>query len=1462
MADLPDWPGGSLPPFVDDFSEFEESGTNYSNFVSSTVDELIDIQSKEQEVAIQGIKHARDASQAAFERGKILFDKEAISEGDLKILESTAKKFEQETDKVLKALPEQFKKMGKLETDLIEGISGGKSAIPTQEAEAAQKAVEETRIAQEQVIKELKAKVLTEEEKAGTVYKDMVKANENYFKLKRELEAAKAEGKEVSSLQEMFDSAYEERKSKSSLYSEAEQSIAALRRNTDIGVKAAESTIAKALDALEASKSFEGAGFVTDKMIQTVAKAISAYVDPITELGSKMKRVSKIISEGYEAFAKMAVEGEDLSRFLQEVNNVTKGEVEKETERMKKQIDRVKEIMSTEAEEGQKMAEMVGEISKWMSPSWKTKAALTEDIIKYVEAFRFSELTNPIIFLIKIAGFAALVVKTAVRGALFAAFKGVEAVAGLRVATVLADTGGALVEGVGKIVGAALAPEVQAVMFAFYAIIDIFRVHNFGSWAHDMLSFITCGLLSDSFNVWDYDEFSSLVIKKKDDKATPDKMWEIDHKEFKSVLDFWGNVYVTERNKILKSKLVYKPVEDWGGITRRTGLYIHPAVHPYDTVEEIEESIRLEKELDLGMLIDETGRATGADPLGHTASNLIPRKPGLIRNMANFPMYSKTMVWPDRNGVFIQTKGQFGKNNIDPTVARLFEHWVKSGTWGDAFSHPNGTDKTKADAIATNKRDYAQYMNPSKDDDFIWTDINNWASNNKGKRVVMSQDMNGITLEVFKKEMKTDLPQRKEGFMESLIADIDLLTHQDTINFVTNFYTITGRYPYTPMARKFYDRVIKEGKTAYLEDESVGMMDNKITVYSIRKSTVQEIGKFKTVVNQIEMYMAKLEKNHGDIQKAWDATFKETLFNAYIADTTPRTIWGYIEKNRAQLMAELQQTVNVMVGKRKAKIWEEYLQRVARAGIPLNTNRYGRLSFVGKFNQLIYAQNPDAKKMIEKQITKIGGKILENRLITTGLSKDDLGSWANGILKPDILSSKSTIDFPVYFGNIHCRVIVIEKPKQTCFVVFRGTTNFWEWVVDLDFSGAEYGSISSGSKPGTFKLELSKSSEWAETELRRLFFGDPDKFAIHRGFLRCWLAFKPTLISLLDGIYEKYNIQDVIVTGHSLGAGITQVACLELPSLPRKKLSTASSLALLSGLSPSNSVEYVRPHAYMYSSPAVGDQRFSWHFENQTSESAHAYIDGDIVTMIPFFLIPAQASWSGSSVLSIFKDIESLAAEEGGTLSTAWTVLGIVFKHSNIPFNPTAWVDKSGHLDWNKVKSGLVEMNINFNKHRAIHGGGVFLRLSNAMDGNFLEMSMDPGSSSDSWGLFAHAVIDRSDLLARHSIDNVVLTLDKVFKKNKDLFATIDENEFPEWGDAGSSKEIRPKPNLPDIPPGGKVVALATSKRKFRPWNALEQGDITDIVMLPDQDEIMRQKKRQNTRKKIRRVTEGDYHGY
>jgi len=1098
-------------------------------------------------------------------------------------------------------------------------------------------------------------------------------------------------------------------------------------------------TVARADVTLEAAKVYEGGNAVSSGGVRLIARAISAYTDPMKKMAFRLKRVGKLVTEGYEGFARTLIEEGDAATFIEEMNNLAGDNAAKETQAMRTQLESISEIMKTD---GVVTEEVVAAASKWMSPTWRMSASLNEDMVFFSESLNIGRFTD---YFVVLGRGAYVILQSMIKVPMLAAASALEAVVGRYIATVIVDMTEAVVVGISELSSAILAPEVLAVLYVFYGFVDAFKVHNFWEWVNDMISAVITPGLTDkiySLRIKQYPYQS--IPGEKDWHEEPTSMLRIDSDQFKATIDFWGQAFVDEVNRVKQDVHTYEPFEAYSGTMRVPGLYINPDNHPLDTDEDVALCIETERYLDENLLSDDTGTLTGDNAL-------IPRVKGLVRNVVSFPLYEHNITWPDLDGTLVQTSGQFSEDAVDPFIVNAWMYWINTGQWGPAFTHPSATPETKQEAARSNYADYLDFLKPQRDYQFAWTNVHAWVTNNKGKKKLIEQVI------------------QSEGYHTQLA---DLVDHHRS-----------------------------RGAGALAE------------------SKAQE----------------------------------DMLWHLYLLDTqSTRTLWGYISRVRTLLLVETQQTVTILSGVRKAKIWSNWLDTISKTGIPLNTNRYHRLAFVGRLNQLVYAEDDKDKLRIEDELTKVGGRILENILITTGtLSNVVSHSWAKTIEKRSITILSGSLDLPVFFGDLHCRIIVIEKPKLTCFVVFRGTTNAWEWVVDLDFTSAEFGRIVEGKTEGTYEMVVDTAGN-----LDELISGSPDTFTLHRGFLRAWNAFKPEVTRQLLELYNVYAIEDLIVTGHSLGAGITQIACLEIPSIPYGRRHT------MVGVIPPT--EYRRPHAYMYASPAVGDTRFAWHFVNQTAESAHAYVDGDIVTMIPPLLLPSKESWGGQVRDSYFNDIVKLTESRSGPGGVAWYIASRVFSGMNLPYTPATW-KTDDTWDWTKIAAGVTSMNIALMKHRAVHGGGVFIRLDDALDGTFIERAHDPGSSAGALHTLSVGVLDHNALLARHSIDNIVDALDRIALRNPNLFDEIDKAQEVTWDDAVS---IEP-PLIEPIPPEiekvleqGTIVAMCRTDKNYAPFQVVPWEDIIpkSVIDVKDMKKVVKNRVDRLRRKRKRK--DGEYHGY
>lgn len=1297
---------GALPSFT---SLEENVSSSVSNIESQTIEELSGILEFENQVHIQPIIESIAYSNQLIAQADSLLKSGNITDDDHRHILLEAVRYRKVGERTIKELNELYPTLKQTLKNVISSIGKGIQTAPRFGVEEATKAAQSARDAANKSLKFANSQL--NEAKAVAASAELL-IKQTLGKVTAGLEEIRVlteSGAPVSEITAAADRLARDQITYQASLTNTNTFARAVEEATfaaEDAVSRSTQLIAKADLSLEAAKVYSGGNAISSGGVRLIARAIGAYTDPMKKMAFRLQRVGRLVTGGYESFAKTLIEAGDADLFIEEMNNLAGDNAARETQAMRDQMKTVRGLMQ---QENVVTEDVMAECSRWMSPKWRMTASLNEDFAFFAESLNISKFTD---YFVVLGRGAFVLIQSIIKLPLLAAASGLEAVAGRFVATVVVDITEAIGVGISEIASAALAPEVLAVMYAFYGFIDAFRVHNFWEWVNDMISAVITPALTDklySFRMLQY-PFKS----RKGDKDwhdDPASMLKIDSEQFKTTIDFWGSAFINEINRVKKTNLRYKQFEPYEGIMRVPGRYIDPRDHPYDTQEEIDVCLETEKYFDNNLLVDATGKLNGD-------RSYLPQEPGLVRNIVSFPIYQYGITWPDIKGSLVQTKGRFVEESADEYIVGLWKYWIESGEWGPAFTHPSSTPQTRQAAVSSNKSDFADFMSPQRDSPFAWTNVVEWVNNNKGKKSLIEQVMGG---EEYQNE------------------------HKERVDF---------------------------------------HLSNGAGVTAATKAS------------------------------------EDMLWKLYIASTRhTRTIWGYISKIRTLLLVETQQNVNVMAGVRKATVWERWLSTISKTGIPMNTNRYHRLEFVGKLNQLVYADNLERRFQIETELSKTGGAILENRLITTGsVSSVITKAWAKAIERRSITAILSEIDVPVFFGDLHCRIIVVQKPKLTCFIVFRGTTNAWEWVVDLDFVSAEFGHIKDGSMPGTYELEVRTSREGFS--LTDLLYDAPDTFSVHRGFLRAWQAFKPEVTRQLLDIYGKYSIEDVIVTGHSLGAGITQIACLELPSVPVGRKHT------LHGHSAP--INYRRPHAYMYASPAVGDSRFAWHFVNQTSESAHVYIDGDIVTMIPPLLLPSKDTWGADVRNSYLNDIVRLTEAGTGPGKTAWYLASKMFKGMNIPYTPDAW-KTGGTWDWTKIAAGITSINIAAKKHKAFHGGGVFIRLDSDRSGVFIEKSSDPGSSGGVMHTMAIGAVDTSVLTTRHSIDSIVRALGDISIQNPDLFRDIDKSNSVSWEDAvGSSTPLlNPIPlKVERLLEHSTLVAVGRTNKRYAPFQVVPLSDI------------------------------------
>lgn len=1202
---------------------------------------------------------------------------------------------------------------------------------------------------------------------------------------------------------------------------------------------------------LERALEFQRGASSASKMTQVLTKigrALEEAMGPVVQFSDEMGDSVEIIRNGYKKWAQGLIENQETSAYIERIM----GRVEKltvdETTRFRARVLELERILAN-SPEGEITEEIIAKTSQWMRPSVRVALMQADDFASTLIDMKKSTV---LLYPVKIVAF---VIRGIFRAAIGAALVGTEAVLGADVVAGIVKLASASYEFLGHIAGVMLSWEVQLAIMSFQSFLDIFRAHNFWDWLDYTVSLIVPGGFATIAPSLKLKEYPDTTIP--GDKKTPNAdvfldLVKLDHDEKAIALNFWGNEYIEEINKHGHSFPAYKKMAAFTSQVRVPGKYIslNPKERVATSQQEVETCLGIEQDLELGVLVDKSGSLSIKDRGGHITGDVFPRKDGFVRNLVAFPLYENNMVWPPLDGQPVQTGGHFEEHNIDPTIVSTFKLWVKQGTWGNHYNLAK-THKTRVACMKANIADLHAFLDPQPTDPLAFFQMKQWLKGNRGKRTIMSLDMFALRLDELEKEFAVDPP------VDTLLG-IPSAFPFDTVNYITQIHEKTGRFPLHPSCVKFYKKVISQGKVDYM-DASATTMLTPIWVRRTRPAHGGEVETYRRALESGMAYLKALRNKKGDVDKAIDESLHTFVWKEYLRDTKrERTLWGYVKRVWVLLLGELQLVCNVLLGKRRAKIWEQYAKLIAGADIPLNMNSFHRLAFTARLNQLVYARGEGTALAIQREIEKRSGPLLENILVTTGLDKIDRGSWAKHLQKFARFVKRP--DIPTAFGNLNCRLIVVGKPEPIVFVVFRGTTNFFEVLVDLDFSLSSVMQIEQPSK-GKFNM---KSLSSTDSSPPWEFIYDPELFQVHRGFHRAWEGLKPGVIGILEELYKKYKLRHVIVTGHSLGAALAQIACMEIPSLPRVK----SQKMTMAG--PVPQMELVRPHAYMFSSPLVGDQRFGNNFGLMVSESAHAYQDGDIITSIPPFLIP-DATVSSVLHTSVLDDIKLALDADGGAWATSVGLLSFAFKNFHLPgiMQPDEWTKAGGKIDLKKAASNIRALASAANEHRAVRGGGVFFRLDSQSPGQVAERAYDPGNSDFLMSMLSTGVFNPAKLAGLHSILNTQQLMEDVAKMHPDIFDV--QNKFlPEWASGGKIDPGKVNPIPRPIQkalrtPGARVVGYAHTKKRYAPYQLVDKDDVDQEKMLIIPESVytfFEQQQKNAKRQKIHRLTEGEYHGY
>ena len=1302
------------------------------------------------------------------------------------------------------------------------------------------------------------------------------------------------------------------------LQAELDKQAAALAENEGRWEKAknlGEGISTKVDLAVDSLKEWGGFGTLdqfTGTFSSQVGKLLDAVANPLQRYGKSLAKAGDSIFKGTQKYADSLIIDEDIDEFYDNVTKSVKKKSVIEIERMKEEMKTYEKLLDA----GASSEELAWAATTFNSPTFRLMTSTMDEFTVLVAGTKTG--AGLILAPFKWIHFYLKTNAKLMGSGITASIEGLGYAVG-------GETGFGIASGVAEgIIGTAvlgvdimskvLGPEVQAIYTLMKLTRDAFISHNkyeFEEKAMHEVPFASLFTNFDKLKMKEYGIFSKVQALHTLYDAGIIGSTYTDSIEDHTVLDFWGGYYIKLMNKRGAKLDPYKKWSPFSANRRIPGRYLvkedadettvhEPGWNPSDSVEHVQRCIDIENDIADGrlatdkllnykdkgqnLLLDVFPAFTGTvNKDGTVDKGTVDAR--FVRNWVDFPMYANTMSWPPLDGTVVQNKGHLTPDEIDPVIYKVLAYWITTGAWGDVFNTSKDPELRKK-AVNLNKLDYQLWMKPDRENDpQAWTKVDLWLSSNKGKRAIMTKNMYKVQFQdwqtKYNKSIRVSPWSQQQfgvddkgyrdweipygGLFESKVFPED---RHHTISDMAiqawrNFY---NTWPIHAEAIQYYT-MVKEGKYWHAQRDWKSFLSvKKQWDVHLKNSTDEQIAWATTLLKSFDDYDDALVNAHYNIKVAFEHFANNTVWDEYIRDTkSSRTTLGYLKRNKAFLFSELQNVTLKMAADKKNEIMQEYIKAVKNAHVPLNTNSYHRALFMGQLYQAFFSSDKKKVKKLQKQLDDATGGFVDSLLITTAANLPSIGGWDDLFRLPGHTKSVD-VDLPVYIGNLHCKIVVINKPKPTLMIAFRGTTNAAELMVDLDFTSTEYATLAkAGGSADEYGLHIYHTSDTAASQVKHIMFTDPTAFALHRGFLRAWMAFKPHVTAKVKEIYSNFAIEDVMVTGHSLGAAIAQICCLELPGFRRKQNIFGAT---------TNPPMYQRPHFYGFASPAVGDKRFSNIFTQQVSESIHVYIDGDLVTMVPPFLLPSKDGF-GSKIIDVMADIEKLEKMDGSTFANTMSVISFLMGKSgaHLPkeFIPSSYINKNGSFDKNKAFANVHNIWKGYQDHKAVRGGGVFIRLDPAEGGSDEEQSYDIGSSEPMMSLLIEQRgQDGSNykmLEESHKLSNILSKLSNIVKLHPDTFNIVN-GRLPQWEDTSVkkiTKKYTPLPRHIIHTPGAKLIGYAKTKTPYAPFSHVHKDDVLYTVPVKEKRGVKRRSEEELKRvvrnHKIYRY-ENDYHSY
>jgi len=782
-----------------------------------------------------------------------------------------------------------------------------------------------------------------------------------------------------------------------------------------------------------------------------------------------------------------------------------------------------------------------------------------------------------------------------------------------------------------------------------------------------------------------------------------------------------------------------------------------------------------------------------------------------------FPIMNNTNNWPPLTGLPVISFDKEWALRYDTYTMDLFQKLAKSGAWGSLFNSCK-SHRGRMAASKENRADFKLYMAYQDGQRRgIHSIIDRWVNSPEGKKAIIRVTDNASrTLAHF---METEWNHWGDTGVNPRPGERQKTIDFEQVNALDGWIEKTGRLPGYKNFRK-----------------DVWPLFDKDELFYDPKDNAETLARGKAH----QAFMKRGRDATIALQKALEGAAKAEaeaqltppkLLQMYIdaEKKRGRSIFTYIRSVEVwpQLMTELQFIVHVMSENHHSDIWERYAKASRGLRTPLNVNSYHRARYLGDFALLAYEEENGHVMDFYNEVEKISGGLLEDTVISTEpIERVRENAWVTTRVKKIIRGSTVPSDVVAALGDITCRIFVLNTPR-VLVVAFKGTSEDltkgpFNWTLNMDFLGADYADLKKGAHR---TLKVASSGTW-------------DKMQVHHGFLRAWLAVSDQVHAEVDRLHDKYKIQSTFVTGHSLGAAMATIATVSLPS------TTTSDGEL-------------RPLCYTFASPRVGNDAFLNFFRANASEAVTVWIDGDIITAVPPFLVPSQKLYPADWATTLHR-ISDFAMKREKAFGLGIDIIGRAMGGNKLPrnlFPDTSLVYlPDGSIDMNQLAEIANTTASTLNEFTAVRGADSFMRLGwNDSSGfSFSETPNDPGNSKSTIIAMAKGLMEPEMLRERHALDNILNHLDAVVANHPDMF-NPDSTNLPSWFDGGGGDvpygpDAPVNPDIPPVKPKGKVirgeirrilerpgttvVGVAHHKKRYATWSVVNKNDIDQAQVL------------------------------